>query len=324
MCESVDIKCKFETNSYDAVGSINRCVLQNALNIRSRESAVITSQSGIHEGSNTNADVTGFKSEVSSYVIEYLPQNLEKFFTNIKWIYINAGPLKEIKQSDLRPFTKLEYIDLDNNNIEFLEDGLFAYNPELAYVRINNNKIIHIGVQVFDNLNKLTYLLLYGNACVNTNAQKNQTAMRELISQVKIKCYNNGYLTLNNDLKMLEINLACVNNDGFPIFQQNLKSLQNQFKNSAFSQSWSIKERFEALKNVKIDTMANSMLEMLEKMNNIQNGLNNRNSIIEGSNINSNMQTASTVVKIVLISSFVVLFIINIVLLIIYNKIKTE
>jgi len=163
-------------------------VLQNILNIKSKESAVINSNNGSHLSGKNNTDVTGFYSSDGSRVIKYIPRNLENIFTNLKMILINYGRLKEIQQSDLRPFSKLVFLGLSENDIEYLEDGLFFYNPELAYIGFNSNKIIQIGTQVFCHLNKLVSLHLEKNICINMEADKNQTAVIEIISQTKVKC----------------------------------------------------------------------------------------------------------------------------------------
>ncbi|KAL7012431.1 hypothetical protein ACKWTF_014849 [Chironomus riparius] len=243
--DSVDIQCEYKADTWIVVGSDYECELLNTLNIKSRESAVINSVSGSHLSGKSNADVTCFYSSDSSYVIEYFPRNLDNIFTNLKIIFIYDGRLKEIQQSDLRPFTKLVYLNLYQNDIEFLEDGLFAYNPELKFVSLSYNKIIHIGSQVFDNLNKLTWLWLLGNTCIDMDADNNQTAVKEVISQAKSKCLS--YSGTDKDLQKLENSLLYVSSESLPIFDQNLQKLQSRFENSSFSQSPSLKERFQAI-----------------------------------------------------------------------------
>jgi Leucine-rich repeat (LRR) protein len=187
--ESRDIQCNYQNNSWNVVGSVYLCELQTALNIKSKESVVINSAIGSHLSGKNNDDVTCFISSEASYVVEYFPRNLENIFKNLKMIAIEHGRLKEIKQSDLRPFPKLVTVWLSNNDIEFLEDGLFAYNPELVSVNFHYNKIIHIGTQVFENLNKLRWLWLNENKCINLDAYNNQKAVREIIRQTKSKCF---------------------------------------------------------------------------------------------------------------------------------------
>ncbi|CAG9810833.1 unnamed protein product [Chironomus riparius] len=251
--DSVDIQCKYGTDSWIAVGDVYQCRLQNTLNIKSRESAVINSVNGSHSSGKSNADVTGFWSSDSSYVIEYFPRNLDNIFINLKMIVIVFGRLKEIQQSDLKPFTKLVLLSLYQNDIEFLEDGLFAYNPELEFVSFRYNKIIHIGSQVFDNLNKLTWLLLYGNTCIDMDAVNNQIAVKEVISQAKSKCLS--YSGIDKELQKLENSLLYVNSESLPIFDQNLQKLQSRFQNSTISQYLPLKERFQAITSWKSKTI---------------------------------------------------------------------
>ncbi|KAL7012422.1 hypothetical protein ACKWTF_014840 [Chironomus riparius] len=245
--DSVDIQCDYGTYSWTAVGDVYLCFLQNTLNIKSRESAVINSVNGSHSSGKSNADVTGFWSWGSSRVIEYFPRNLDNIFTNLKMIVIVFGRLKEIQQSDLRPFTKLVVLGLSENDIEFLEDGLFAFNPELEFVSFASNKIIHIGSQVFDNLNKLTWLRLRWNTCINMAANIIQTSAKEVISQAKSKCLD--YPEIDKDLQKLENSLLNVSSESLSIFDQNLQKLQRRFQNSTISQYLPLKERFQAIKN---------------------------------------------------------------------------
>ncbi|KAL7012503.1 hypothetical protein ACKWTF_014891 [Chironomus riparius] len=249
--DSVDIQCDYGTDFYFAVDFVYQCKLQNTLNIKSRESAVISSVNGSHSSGKTSADVTGFWSSFSA--IEYFPRNLDNIFTNLEIILINNGRLKEIQQSDLRPFTKLGFLSLSDNEIVFLEDGLFAYNPELEYVGFAYNKIIQIGSQVFDNLNKLTWLWLLGNKCINMDANNNQTAVKEVISQAKVKCYNSEYLKINNELIILEKSF-CKTLKHFPTLISELNNLQSRLRDSKFSSSPILNARIKIfdLTNIKM------------------------------------------------------------------------
>ena len=337
--DSVDIQCKYQHYSYYAVGYVYECIPQNTLNIKSRESAVINSVNGSHLSGKSNADVTYFYSDVSSRVIEYFPRNLENIFTKLKMISIQFGRLKEIQQSDLRPFTKLVRLSLDFNDIEFLEDGLFAYNLELEFVGFDFNKIINIGSQVFDNLNKLAWLYLRGNTCINMDAENNKTVVKEVISQAKSKC--SSYPDIDKELTFLEDKLFCVNSESLPIFDQNLQNLQSRFQNSSISKYAPLKERFQAItswksKNIwtvkekmsSIETaMANSKSEVLNQVAN----LNNRITTLEASimkvlkekeaNITNNEKTfaGQDISKYTMVVICSILSIFNIVLIIIYK-----
>ncbi|XP_070500138.1 uncharacterized protein [Chironomus tepperi] len=243
--DSADMECEFGMFYFIAVGDVYCCDLKNTLNIKSKESAVINSAKGTHETGKSDSDIAGFYSVDSSRVIEYFPRNLANFFTNIKAIFINYGRLKEIQQSDLKPFPKLVYLNLGDNGIEFLEDGLFTYNPELKVVSFSSNKLIHIGTQVFDNLNNLAWLYLSKNNCISMKAIDNRTAVKEVISQAKLKC--SSYSDIEKELQKLEDSLIYVNCESFPIFDQNLQNLHGRFQNSSFSHYLPLKERFEAI-----------------------------------------------------------------------------
>ena len=103
-------------------------------------------------------------------------------------IRIAEGRIKEIHQSDLKPFPKLEYLDLDDNDIEIIEEGLFAFNPELIMIIFSENKISQIHANVFDHFTKLTYLRLNKNQCIDMTTANEGTSIQEIIQEVKAKC----------------------------------------------------------------------------------------------------------------------------------------
>ncbi|KAL7048770.1 hypothetical protein ACKWTF_003484 [Chironomus riparius] len=268
--DSVYIHCKYYAGSYISVGSVYSCNLLNTVNIKSRESASIDSETGNHLSGKGNADVGCFYSENSGRVIQFFPRNLENIFTNLKLIVIRHGRLKELQQSDLQSFSKLVHLDLDANDIEILEDGLFAYNPDLIYICIKRNRIIHIGQQVFEDLNKLAWLNLESNKCINIKADSNQADVKKVTNQVKLQCL--GFTGFEKNLQMLENSLLCVNPETLPIFDQKLQNLQIKFQNSSVSNYMPIKERFQDIASWKSKLFLS---------------VNNRISIIETSLMNS-------------------------------------
>jgi len=292
--DAVSIHCNYETDSWDGAGSVYECKLQNALNIKSRESVVIDSSSGNHSSGKSNADVTCFFSVYSDRIIEYFPSNLKNIFINLKMILINKGRLKEIQQSDLSSFSKLVRLDLEHNDIATLEDGLFAYNPELAHIHFANNKIIHIGSNVFENLNKLAWLLLSGNTCISMNTDNNQKEVRKIISQAEVKCFS--YSFIEKELQKLENSLLCVNSETFPIFDQNLQNLQSRFQNSSFSHYLSFKDRFQAIVSWKSKNIWSSSTET------------------------KNIKTLKDYSKYILIGFCSILCLLSIALIVIYNR----
>ena len=115
--------------TWPVVGNIYYCFVDNNPNILTQESAQIREIRGSHGSSKTNDDVLGFYAV--SKTIQYFPQGLEKFFKNLKVIFIGSCQLKEIHQADLKPFANLVIFYLNGNPIEVIEEGFFDFNPNL-------------------------------------------------------------------------------------------------------------------------------------------------------------------------------------------------
>lgn len=159
------------------LGEIYRCHVQNNLNIISPGLPIITSATGQHTWGKTNNDLVGIM--IYGKNTEYFPRGLEKVFTNLKSIDMCYGYLNEITQADLKLYTKLVNLDLDHNNIQVLEKGLFDYNPDLKLIWIGNNKISHINSNLFNNLYSLTSLKLYSNDCIHMSAFENRERVQD-------------------------------------------------------------------------------------------------------------------------------------------------
>lgn len=168
------------------------CNAINQLNIDSPDRSNIDSITGKHLPNMTIDDVIGF--EADNLTIRYFPQGLEKIFKNLQMIDINNGRLKEVHQSDLKPFPKLKCLELFDNDIEILEEGLFDFNPELEMIWLTDNKILHVDVNVFDKLVKLTHLSLDQNHCISEYTDNNATAVAEIVRETKIRCKDMRYL----------------------------------------------------------------------------------------------------------------------------------
>lgn len=174
------------------MGRIYCCHIKSDPNIDSLETSKINSSSGMHYPGKSNFNVNGIDSYQKT--IQYFPNGLEKVFENLKLISIWHGRIKEIHQSDLRPFPKLVYLSLHQNNIEVINDGLFDFNPNLEVITLSNNRISHIDQFVFDNLVKLAYLGFDANPCINMEARASQAMVRDVIRIAKTKCTDSKVL----------------------------------------------------------------------------------------------------------------------------------
>jgi len=223
----VNIQCNFYNNdfNYAVLGKIYRCFVQNELNIISPETAVIDSITGPHQGFNDNDQVIGFHSRGQN--IQYIPKNLDKFFKNIKSIDIVYGRVKEIHQSDLKPFPKLVICGFMDNDIEIIENDLFDYNPDLELVSFWNNKILIIGSVVFDKVPKLNWLYLDSNRCINMRSEGVTSLTKYIIRHAKDKCKDPeisiNYKTDDQDFENLEMVQAIINE-----LKNNISSINGQ------------------------------------------------------------------------------------------------
>jgi len=299
------VECNYETsNSYEDYGQVYVCYLLNKLNITSKNAATLIKADGRHSVLKTDNDVTAFRSDEAYHMIHYFPRNLENIFPNLTIIFINNGRLKEIHQSDLKPFQKLTYLDLDQNDIEILEDGLFYYNTKLTLIRLERNLIIHIGIQVFDNLNKVKSLCLHNNPCINMEAKNNATEVMRIIKTTQQTCLNSDYETVDNNLKIIEDTLVCINSETFPIFERKFQNLESEVKKSKFSLSKVLKNRFDVVNEFKSQnhwttkdklekvgkSVLDSELEVTNKIKVIKNELQIDNKRVENA-INDKIQS---------------------------------
>lgn len=187
------IDCEFsQTINYWELGRVYRCVVSNNPNITTVESALVSSSTGGHWPMKTNSDVVAFDSDQKS--IEHFPRGLEKVFVNLKLISIWYGRIKEIHQSDLKPYRKLVYLNLFQNDIEILEDGLFDYNPDLAVLSFSNNKIYHIDNDALESVPKLLFLDLFTNPCISMTARNSRKMVLEIIRIAQNKCRDEDYV----------------------------------------------------------------------------------------------------------------------------------
>jgi len=228
--QSVSFECEFYTGSWSTLGPIYRCDVQNYVYITSPDAAQVASISGIHVTGYNNDNVEAFS--VGLGQIHYFPRGLNKFFKNLKGIQIYNTGLKEIHQSDLKDFPKLTNIWLGLSDLEIIEENLFEFNPNLEFIYFGSNKISHIDPHVFDKLLKLNNLWLRFNTCINMYAEKNSTAIQNIIRTAQLQCTNLVYSNLEQQVKYLEFESQFLDSENL---KDKIENLENQIQNSNFS-----------------------------------------------------------------------------------------
>jgi len=256
-----NIECSYDVRAYSVVGYTYCCNVKNNPNIITEESAQINRISGTHKSLKSNDDVLGIHAD--SKTIQIFPKGLEKLLKNIKVININNCQLKEIHQSDLKVFPKLVYLYLVNNGIEVIEDGLFDLNHNLELVSFQEKKLVHIDPNVFDHLTKLSYFWFGSVPCVDQTISNSTEKVQEAIKVVKSNCSNSEFLSLENQIKNLEIESKTLNSVAF---NKKLENFNKNFNNSKFSKFRPLNYKFQNL----IETEGCSNCRQLIKIQSIE------------------------------------------------------
>ncbi|CAH1735243.1 unnamed protein product [Chironomus riparius] len=248
--KSVNIKCNFIWSTYSSVDTVYTCKVTNDLRITQPDDAVIEDVSGTHLSGYDNDNVNAF--HVDNKTMGYFPKDLDKFFKNLKAIYIINNKINQISHTHLKPLQNLVFLSLFRNQIEILEDGLFDNNPDMQVLWYESNKIIHVGKSVFNNMNNLTYLVFDSNLCINAGAHNSHTDVQILVESLKTKCIDANFDEFSQSLSNVETESKNLTFETFSIWRRNLENLENEFNNSKFSYLISIKKRFEVLNDIKI------------------------------------------------------------------------
>jgi Leucine rich repeat len=144
--------------------------------------------------SKTNDDVRGFQTIAVRFPypkIHYFPRGLHKTFKNINTLEINRTGLKEVNREDIEPFPELLYVRFAGNQIEVLEEGLFASNKKLQQLYLYNNPIKFIHPSVLDNLNSLTSLSLQTTSCIDDYSYNDADKVKKIVNLAKDQCTKN-------------------------------------------------------------------------------------------------------------------------------------
>jgi len=124
--QSASFECRYLSGEWSDIGTIYWCEVQNAVNITSLDAAQVDDISGTHKTGYNNDNVEGFRVYYKAQ-IHYFPRGLNKFFKNLKVIYISNMGLKEVHQSDLKHFPKLQLLTLLGNKLEIIEENLLDF-----------------------------------------------------------------------------------------------------------------------------------------------------------------------------------------------------
>lgn len=145
----------------------------------------ITEVSQNHMPGRTNNDVTGIL--IFNQNVPFIPRNISNFFSNIEAFEVVDTGLTEINRDEIFSFADLKQINLSQNQIREIGNGLFEGNPKMTAISLVNNPIRNIAHNVFDHLNQLTNLNVLTTTCINTSADT-RVNVESIIFQVSVQC----------------------------------------------------------------------------------------------------------------------------------------
>lgn len=262
---STKIKCNYNIKYYSVVGKIYNCLIEENHKILTPKSAQIDEVTGTHLNLKNNNLVHAIKVKNNS-VFHYFPQGLDKIFPNLYYIRLSFVKLKEIHQTDIKPFSKMIKLDLSSNLINYIEDDLFEFNRKLKFVSLAYNQIYYLHSDVFRNLKSLEYLRLTEIGCMDKSVDNNPNDVFGLINNIDNKCLTFQYKLLNEKFEVLEIATLILNSDAY---NAKIEDLEKKIKSSKFSHFKSFQNILQNAKNVKtyVEPANNLVLPVTEETN---------------------------------------------------------
>lgn len=161
--EAVLFDCHYYMNSFTSVGSVYTCDAR--VIVFNPNDSNVYGVTPNHLYNSSNDDVQGLL--ITNQRLPAFPKRLERFFPNLKAIYMHNDSLTHVTGDDLRPFPHLTHLTLWKNQIQVLESDLFKYVPHLRLIDFDNNLIIHAGPNVLDSLVNLNYAYFSSNICIS-------------------------------------------------------------------------------------------------------------------------------------------------------------
>lgn len=150
VASSLDLICEFVMDHWHTVGIIKTCYAKG-LNTKSPQTYI----EGVDELIEPANDVKGFF--IENEVCHYVPKRIAEFFPGLIAFGVQESGLKHISKSDLEHFPGLIRAVLRNNELDYLEGDLFAFNRKLKSVSLADNKLKFVSPSIFENLQSLNY-----------------------------------------------------------------------------------------------------------------------------------------------------------------------
>jgi hypothetical protein len=140
---------------------------------------------GQHQGNANNWHVNGLK--IRNQVLKSVPENLAKYFPNLRAIEFTQTGLESISNKAVEQFSSLRAFYSISNPVRVLNGDLFQSNGNLNFIAFRNNRIEHIGENFLSNIFGIQLLDFRSNRCIN-QAVSNIYGINEFIGQLRFLC----------------------------------------------------------------------------------------------------------------------------------------
>jgi hypothetical protein len=177
-----DLKCLKIYKAPPAADDGLSCTVHNkdALSITNRSAVMSPSQY------DDNDEIKGLG--MYKKIVHYIPKFTEKIAKRLRILFIIGCGLKEVRKEDFKQFPQLKRLILDDNDLEWLENDLFAFNAELSVISFfGNEKLKYIGANLFDSLSKLRDASFESAGCIEFKADDSEK-LEELKTKLNTEC----------------------------------------------------------------------------------------------------------------------------------------
>lgn len=147
-----------------------------------------------------------------SKTIEKFPGELGKIFENLKIVRFSSCNMVFLEKDHFAHMSKLEYLDLIGNKIEYLKSDTFKYASNLNQVILNNNRIEFIGENLLRPLKNIAKISFGGNICTSGSAENSVEDLARLNEEIAMKCSDITKAQMIMKLSNLETQISQLSN----------------------------------------------------------------------------------------------------------------
>lgn len=178
---AITLQCHFHDSNWGYKCTDKRLI------ITTRDNRTLSKVEGEHGEEKSDESVLAFAAHKNK--LFYMPRGLGGFFASLKYLSIKSCGLRELSCGDLEQFgDRLTYLWLCNNDIEWLEKGVFKNNPNLAILNLIGNKLKFVETGAVTELAFPHGLYLQNNPCFSGSISYDEEGIAEFMVEVEEKC----------------------------------------------------------------------------------------------------------------------------------------